>query len=152
MLDIVMCDAIYYLTYTSKITLPGAINLFTFKTIERISRQNNHTQHITGFLLFKHGHFFQYLEGDKALVTHLYQDLLKDYRHKQLKIITEGHREQPRFKKWDMYCIDIDKDVNNLSISRLFQAFTPTHWQSSEVNELITDMQTQHHKIGRAHV
>jgi hypothetical protein len=86
------------------------------------------------------------LEGDKALVTHLYQDLLKDYRHKQLKIITEGHREQPRFKKWDMYCIDIDKDVNNLSISRLFQAFTPTHWQSSEVNELITDMQTQHHK------
>ena len=141
-----MFDAIYYLTYTSKITLLGAINPFTFKTIERISRQNNHAQHITGFLLFKNGHFFQYLEGDKALVTHLYQDLLKDYRHKQLKIITEGHREQPRFKKWDMYCIDIDKDVNNLSISRLFQAFTPTYWQSWEVNELITDMQTRHHK------
>ena len=146
MLDIVMCDAIYYLTYTSKITLLGAINPFTFKTIEQISRQNNHAQHITGFLLFKNGHFFQYLEGDKALVTHLYQDLLKDYRHKNLKIITEGHWEQPRFKKWDMYCIDIDKDVNNLSISRLFQAFNPTDWQSSEVNELITDMQTQHHK------
>ncbi|MBW4017713.1 BLUF domain-containing protein [Moraxella osloensis] len=78
MLDIVMCDAIYFLTYTSKITLLGAINPFTFKTIEQISRQNNHAQHITGFLLFKNGHFFQYLEGDKALVTHLYQDLLKE--------------------------------------------------------------------------
>ena len=69
---------------------------------------------------------FQYLEGDKALVTHLYQDLLKDYRHKQLKIITEGHQGAAAVQKWDMYCIDIDKDVNNLSISLLFQAFTPT--------------------------
>lgn len=53
-----MCNAIYYLTYTSKITLLGAINPFTFKTIEQISMQNNHAQHITGFLLFKNGHFF----------------------------------------------------------------------------------------------
>ena len=51
------------------------------------SRINNRKNGLVGVLYFGEGCFFQCLEGETATIEALYAKLLKDPRHKDLKVL-----------------------------------------------------------------
>ena len=60
------------------------------------------------------GNFFQCLEGDEAQVNQLYEKLLRDPRHKDLKILLREPIERVSFGDWEMKFALVDEKVRGL--------------------------------------
>ena len=63
---------------------------------------NNSSSGITGALLFVSGRFIQVLEGSEDVVRSLLNDISKDKRHRNMKIILEENEKERDFPKWSM--------------------------------------------------
>ena len=77
-----------YLTYFS-----SAARLFGQSDLKRlleISRLKNARIGITGLLLYRDGHFLQYLEGPEDAVQATYDRIGLDTRHKNPRIVASG--------------------------------------------------------------
>ena len=91
---------IYYLTYASR-----ASNQISYNEIRGIllkSRSNNPIQKISGLLIYKCGHFMQYLEGDEDNVNQLFEKIKCDSRHSEVLILKTGFQEMRQFADWGM--------------------------------------------------
>ena len=77
--------------------------------ILRASNQNNGEHDITGALVYFKDVFFQIVEGPKTKILQLYEKLLLDQRHHDLKVIYKGIKTQRAFKDWSMAFISDDK-------------------------------------------
>ncbi len=66
------------------------------------SRVNNAMRNVTGMLLYMDGCFFQVLEGEKAIVDHLYAKISKDKRHLRVMKLIEEPLKKRSFNKWTM--------------------------------------------------
>ena len=65
-------------------------------------RVNNATLEVTGILLYRHGSFFQALEGDRVVVEKLFAKIEQDKRHVRVtKVIQEPINERA-FAEWTM--------------------------------------------------
>ena len=80
------------LIYISRSTFaPTEISNIIEPNVARIllkSRVNNKKNGLVGVLYFGDGCFFQCLEGEAEAVDQLYETLLKDTRHKDLKVFS----------------------------------------------------------------
>jgi hypothetical protein len=68
--------------------------------------RNNARLGVTGALYFDGRQFFQVLEGDEAVVACLFDDIRKDPRHTDVKIVTRGPIAQRAFAGWTMKIVD----------------------------------------------
>jgi len=66
------------------------------------STQRNKAMGITGYLYFRHGKFFQYLEGDQKDVLTLMDAIRKDTRHTIVSEVHDDTLNQRRFPSWSM--------------------------------------------------
>jgi hypothetical protein len=57
---------------------------------------------ITGYLNFRRGVFFQYLEGVETTVHELMDVIARDPRHEVLNIVPLGEMPERRFSDWSM--------------------------------------------------
>lgn len=89
------------------------------------SKTNNRKNGLVGVLFFGDGCFFECLEGEEKEIDALYQVLLKDTRHKDLKIISRKRIKQPSFQKWSMKYVHIDAGIRKLLKDNGFQLFDP---------------------------
>jgi hypothetical protein len=64
--------------------------------------EKNDSLRITGYLNFKNGTFFQYLEGAEAAVRSLMTEIADDDRHTIVNVVELGEVGQRRFKGWSM--------------------------------------------------
>lgn len=90
----------YHLVYVSHAT--HALHEADLLTILNESRVNNKKKEITGMLLYLQERFIQALEGNKAIVNNLYEEIRKDPRHKKVTLILEGNSPHRLFKDWSM--------------------------------------------------
>ncbi|MFK7889893.1 MAG: chemotaxis protein CheB [Granulosicoccus sp.] len=113
---------------------------------------NNRKHGITGYLSWKNGRFFQYLEGPENAVTALMDKISRDTRHKVLQVLSLGTIEQRRFLSWDMLNMtgagipdiriaDLIEDVMNSTIGKVFA--------ESESQRMVIEMLDQMSKLHR---
>jgi hypothetical protein len=66
------------------------------------SRNRNQGMNITGMLLFFDDKFLQLLEGEEKDVKQIYESICKDARHKNIKMLKDGHIDKRVFPGWSM--------------------------------------------------
>ncbi len=89
-----------YLIYRSKALV--APRSEACRKIVAVSRMNNASLDLTGFLHAEEGLFIQYLEGAPKPLWALYERLQLDHRHTNLVLLGRGKLAKPRFEDWRM--------------------------------------------------
>lgn len=115
--------------YISRTTLPTVETTSDIDpTIARIlakSRSNNRKNGLVGVLYFGDGCFFQCLEGEENAVDALYEKLLKDPRHKDLKLVSRKQITSLSFIDWAMKYVKLENEMKNLLSSHGYDVFNP---------------------------
>jgi hypothetical protein len=66
------------------------------------ARNNNTASAITGMLIYFHGTFIQYIEGEEENVEWLYSKIAKDKRHQNITELDSGFNKERAFSDWSM--------------------------------------------------
>jgi len=139
-----MNNNLVQMIYISRSTFPTLGNSSTVEpSVARIlakSRSNNRKKGLVGVLYFGDGCFFQCLEGKEKEVDTLYETLLKDERHKDLKVISRKMIKRPSFSEWSMKYIALDAEIRNLMTKNGYEKFDPyqfTNEMTTQVLELL---------------
>ncbi len=93
--------------------------------IVSIARSKNPDFQITGSLISHNNIFFQLIEGPKAHVERLFENIRKDPRHSKLVVLWKGYKAVKDFTDWDMAFItdrwtvdmEVDGDMKQLDLS-----------------------------------
>lgn len=88
----------------------------TLIDIMKVAKKNNATNHITGVLIFDYSHFLQVLEGSNEAVSQTFVKIVKDLRHKNLRLVVAHNSEHRCFENWDMECKELVTIVENDSL------------------------------------
>ncbi len=99
-----------YLIYKSTPTL-------TEKDLPEIAEQSKHNnidKWLTGLLVYGNNEFIQVLEGAENDIKTLYQKLLSDKRHTNLKVVKKGILERRYFPTWSMGFHSVNKEEMEL--------------------------------------
>jgi hypothetical protein len=68
--------------------------------IFRSATANNARDSVTGVLMFGYGSFAQVLEGPRHAVSRIFDEILKDDRHRDVTILHMGRIERRSFADW----------------------------------------------------
>jgi hypothetical protein len=74
------------------------------------ARRNNARRQLTGMLLYHQDSFFQVLEGPRAAVTGVYDQISADPRHTKIIKLIEEDIEQRSFADWTMGLGRVERD------------------------------------------
>jgi hypothetical protein len=88
------------LIYKSRAAAP--IDQPLIEEIETVSARRNQALGITGLLLATRSHFLQVLEGDMAAVNQVYNDIVRDDRHRDILLISYQQITEREFGQWAM--------------------------------------------------
>jgi hypothetical protein len=130
----------YRLIYTSK-----ASDKFVAADISHIvksAQAHNKRIGVTGLLMFIEDGFIQYLEGNEEDVLNVYHNIIvKDKRHKNLKIILQGNSLKRDFDSWNMGLKiitneDLD-EVRSLNNNPDFDLFAELNGQPDIAKEVL---------------
>ena len=83
-----------------------------------------------GVLYFGNGCFFQCLEGAAEAVDNLYETLLKDTRHKDLKVLSRKPIDVLSFSNWSMKHVPLEDEMTKLLKSQGFKTFDPYNFNA----------------------
>jgi len=100
------------------------------------SRTNNRKNGLVGVLYFGDGCFFQCLEGDQQAVEKLYQTLLEDPRHKDLKLLSRKEINEKSFPDWSMKFVGLETEMKRLLAGYGYKSFDPYSF-SPEVTQAV---------------
>ena len=102
----------YQLVYTS---LPSKrMRTSDLYIILRQARANNRVSGVTGLLVYADQHFFQLLEGDKEVVSQLFQKISNDARHTDIRVLCGNEASEKLFPNWEMaYATPSARDLAN---------------------------------------
>jgi hypothetical protein len=73
------------------------------------SRKHNPKLGITGILCQSGDTFMQVLEGGRTAVNHLYNEIVRDPRHKNVTVLHYEETAQRRFSAWTMGQVNLAK-------------------------------------------
>ena len=85
-------------------TSPAAI-----EAILAEGREHNPACGITGVLCYGGGIFLQAIEGGRSAVSHLYNSIQRDKRHKDVELLHFEEIEERRFSGWSMGQVNLAK-------------------------------------------
>ena len=94
------------------------------------SRVNNKKNGLVGVLYFGDGCFFQCLEGTAEAVDKLYEKLLNDSRHKELKVLSRKSIDSLSFSNWSMKHVPLEDEMTNLLKSQGMKTFNPYNFNA----------------------
>jgi hypothetical protein len=77
--------------------------------ILKTAKGKNEGRGITGMLLFSEKSFFQVLEGPKAAVEGLFENISRDSRHTHVIKVFEGNVAKRYFQDWSMGLAFLDR-------------------------------------------
>ena len=104
-------NLVFELSYRSSAS--EGISESDIEAILKASNRNNAEHDITGALVYFKDMFFQIVEGPKANILALYENLLRDKRHYDIQVIYKGIKTEKSFKDWSMAFISDDKGHDN---------------------------------------
>ena len=136
--------SVFYLIYTSKITLQASLHPMTLPDIYRQSVARNTQANVNSVLFLKQGNFLHYMEGSERTITQLFDKIKADKRHKNIHVIEQGQAPNALFGHWKMHCINLDS-VNDMDdvddISPLLDYFETAQFDSASVPRLLADVE-----------
>jgi hypothetical protein len=91
---------LFQLAYVS--TSSGEPDDFELAQLLDLCRQANQEHDVTGFLMYVDRHFFQIIEGKKADIDQLYDNIKKDKRHFQITRVLYSPLKTRHFADWSM--------------------------------------------------
>ncbi len=121
-------DKLIQLAYISRSTEPYETTAHIPTNVAKIllqSRTNNKKNNIVGVLYFSDNCFFQCIEGEQSAIEALYKKLLKDPRHKELKIILKQSIASISFSKWSMKHVPLEQKMMALLKLNGYKSFDP---------------------------
>ena len=83
------------------------------------SKRNNKAYALTGVLLYGQGYFLQVLEGDRDEVNRVFQRIVADQRHDDVRIIEAVNTGGREFSKWSMEIIGWPDELDSRMIKIL---------------------------------
>ena len=92
-----------FIVYVSTKTEPE--NMTVARDIAIDSSRNNHGKGISGILMGIGAHFLQVLEGHSSVLDELLDKIVKDDRHRDLRVLYRGKMEDRIFGRWSMGCV-----------------------------------------------
>jgi hypothetical protein len=113
------------LTYASSTTSKPATIREDLSNILKEARAHNAQHHIYGVLYYGNNCFFQCLEGDKHQIDRLYQILLTDKRHDQIKLLSYEPIEHISFAQWSMKYVLQDAPILAFFQNQQWEKFNP---------------------------
>jgi len=93
--------------YASRPSAPLAAPVI--ESILEQSRKNNPRQGITGILCYTNDVFIQVLEGGRDEVCELFNGIVRDDRHRNVRILVYEEIAERRFCNWTMGHVDISR-------------------------------------------
>ena len=84
------------------------------------SRQHNPSSGITGILCHGGGMFLQAIEGGRRAVSDLYGHILRDPRHRDVKLLDFEEISERRFGGWTMGQVNLEK-VNQATLLKYLE-------------------------------
>jgi hypothetical protein len=117
---------LYYLIYTSVPARP--LKDDELQELLSVAREANMRFEVTGMLICLPESFIQLIEGSKAHIEQLYQNIQKDKRHLRVTTLREGLINQRFFPGWAMALKEQDTsrsyvDVLSLQDQKVLQLF-----------------------------
>ena len=105
------------------------------------SRRNNAEYGLTGILYYNNGIFIQNFEGERLAVNSLYQHLVKDERHRQVKIVSSYEIFVRRFPAWTMGFFSDECDASQIFIAHSkMAAVNPFSMTASDSNKFFNEI------------
>lgn len=104
--------------YASRPTAPPSAQMLD--DILAQSRRNNPARGVTGLLCFTSDVFMQVLEGGRDQLCDLFEIILKDSRHHQVRILVYEEILERRYSNWAMGQANIEK-INPSLLLRYFE-------------------------------
>lgn len=101
------------------------------------SRVNNRKNGLVGVLYFGDGCFFQCLEGEEGAVDRLYQTLLHDDRHTDIKLLSKKSIEELSFADWSMKYVPLEDDMNRLLVANGYKSFNPYMFSTHMIEKVL---------------
>lgn len=101
------------------------------------SRLNNPRRGLVGALYYGDGCFFQCLEGPAQAIDALYADLLRDPRHRDLKVLQRRSIRGLSFSEWAMKYVPGAADVRALMKQRRQARFDPYRFDPATVDAMV---------------
>lgn len=92
----------YSLLYVSRTLLNFPAGNAEVANIVTVSLVRNAGLDVTGALISTPSYFAQVLEGPQPAVAELMRSIMRDPRHSEIKIVTEGEVPVRRFASWSM--------------------------------------------------
>jgi hypothetical protein len=92
----------YSLLYVSRTLLKFPAGDAEVENIVTVSLARNAGLDVTGALISTPSYFAQVLEGPQPAVVELMHSIMRDPRHAEIKIVTEGEVPARRFPNWSM--------------------------------------------------
>lgn len=127
--------------YISRSTFtPSALTNGIEPNVARIlakSRVNNRKNGLVGVLYFGDGCFFQCLEGKEEAVDKLYQTLLQDDRHTDIKLLSKKTVEDRSFAEWSMKFVPTEEQMNRLLLSNGYKSFNPYLFSTHMIEKVL---------------
>jgi len=123
---------LYNLIYSSVLT-PG-VTKDDLKKILIVGQLKNAALNVSGVVCFNANFFLQILEGEKDAVEAIYAKIVKDTRHRNLKVITQGTLKQRNFAGWSMLFIGDD-------------TFAPSSMAPSQALKFMIDLTQRHSQV-----
>lgn len=102
---------LYQIIYTSRAVKD--ITHLDLYNILQTSIDENKKHNITGFLIYKNGHFRQLIEGSEPDIKQLYQNIVNDQRHEVTETNVSRSVSNREFPLWAMgFCGSEDDDFS----------------------------------------
>jgi hypothetical protein len=140
-----MTQSLHRFAYASHSTFnpfasPEGIDVNIAQILEA-ARQNNKKNNLVGALYYGNGCFFQCLEGSKQDIDTLYNKLLKDPRHKDLKVLLSEPIQERGFSSWEMKFATIDLEVRAFLREHDVHKFDPYQFGADMTKKLVDMLQ-----------
>ena len=106
----------FAIVYVSRATIDWSEE--ALKALAKQASEANARFGITGYLSFRKGRFFQYLEGDEPTVRRLMERLRTDTRHEIQRELNLGTHRDPLFSDWSMRFLQ-DRELIDIQVEDL---------------------------------
>ena len=137
---------IHYVTYVSRMTLKAGITPRTLSDIMTVAQRENSAHQITGFLCFGNGYFFQYIEGEKSAIEHLFGNIQRDGRNRDVTLKSKGVIEERLFQDWQMLMVNINNPETHEDVINTFLPVLSAGSKAAAADKFVEVMQSQYHR------
>lgn len=76
-------------------------------------------------LYYAQGYFFQCIQGEYEIIIALYNKIIKDNRHNQIKLIQHKSIDKKCFSKWTMKYVNQNTNLNKYFLDEGLKGFQP---------------------------